>query len=124
AVRRLEALVEDLAPGGLRQPPEPVPGQDLVRVGREAAAGEAGVHLPAEPLEVPVDLRVAWARIRHAVLLVGCQRELAPRAAAEDEPGPGGRRRTVPPDREVDEPRRERVELEREHAPDVGRGDT
>ena len=51
------------------------------------------------------------------------ERELAPGGAAEVDPRPLHRRGSVPRQREVDQPRGQRVELEAEHAADVARGD-
>ena len=63
---------------------------------------------------------VVAIRVRERVLLIGGERELAARSAAEREPRPGhgggARARSM---REVDQPRGERLALQREHATDV-----
>ena len=66
----------------------------------------------------------ASSRVREAVLLIRAERQLAPRGAAERQPGPRRRRRPSLLDREVDQPARDRVGLEREHAGHVDRRDT
>ena len=121
AVRRLQALAEHLDPARLAHPPELVARDDVVRVEQEPAPREAVGHVLREPGEVAVDLRIVGRRVRESRLNVRAERELAPRDAAEREPGPGRRRLAAPCDREVDQPCRDRVDLQREHSAHVDR---
>src|SRR5439155_6983863 len=101
-------------------PPHYTAGDDVVRVGGEAAALEAAVDVRGDALEIAVDLRVPIrVGVREGVLLVGAQRELTPGRAAESEPRPWNGGRPVRLEGEIEQPDRERVELEREHAADV-----
>src|SRR5207249_2461843 len=99
---------------------EPVRRDDLVRVEREPAALEAGLDVRGQPPEVRVDRGIVSVGVRESVLLVRAERELATGGAAECEPGPGGRRRALALEAELDQPRDDRVELERQDASDLG----
>src|SRR6266550_3453710 len=113
-VRRLQALAKDLGPVGRGHPPQRAAGEDVVGVGREAAALEAAVDVRRDSLEVTIDFRVpVRVGVGEGVLLVGAQRELTPGRAAESEPRPWNGGRPVRFEGEVEQPDRERVELER-----------
>ena len=119
-VRRRQAILEDGHPGALRHPPERPLCEHVVRVRREATTTETAVDVSGEALEVRVDGAVGIdIRVRERVLLIGGECELATRSASERKPCPRHRRGTVRLDRQVDQPRGERLELQREHATDV-----
>ena len=114
AVGRVEAFAEDLCPASRRHPPERVARNDVVRVELEAAPREPAGHVLYELGEVRIDV-LAVCVVGERVLLVGAERELAARGAAEGEPRPGGRGRPACRDRELDEARGQRVLLDRVH---------
>src|SRR4051794_29904729 len=81
---------------------------DVVRVELEAATGEPARHVLAEAGEVRVHL-LAFRVIRERVLLVGAERELAARRAAQGKPRPGGGSGPACRDRQLEEALCERV---------------
>ncbi len=96
-------------------------GQDAVGVGLEAAAGEAGVDVLRHPAEVLVDGGVVRVGVGEPVVLVGGERELVARGAAEDEPGVVHRRRAVACEGQLEQARGQGVVEHREHAADQRR---
>ena len=121
AVRILEALVEHAAPAAGRHPPARVARKHVRVVLAEAATGQTGVDLRGGGREEIVGLRPALVGERQRVVLIRGERELPPRDAAEPHPRPRHRRGSVPRERQVHEPGRDRVALHRERAAHVGR---
>ena len=118
AVGMLEALAQHRDPALVGHAPARIAGEHVAMVGAEPAGGEPGVDVGGEGLEVGVGLRPAAGGIGERVVLVGRQRHLPPRDAAECEPGPRRRGGAVALEREVEQARGRGVALRAEHARD------
>ena len=120
--RILEPALRRPAPGRQRAHEQRVGGRGAPRVHPQAAGHEALVDPAADRQRVVEDRGIlVLAAPRHRAVDVGARQRLAPRQAAERQPGERRRRRPGVGDGELDQPADERVDDDRVDAREVQR---